>query len=158
MRIAPLPAGSPWIETIARRQFEYWGALTGFASAEAYSRFLALAADADGLPTILVASDGGRFIGSVNVLASEMTIRPELTPWLGQLFVDGSERSRGAGRRLIDAAVEHAASLGFRRLYLFTSGTLPDYYRAHGWRDVEEVEYLGRMRTIMNRCVRAGLG
>lgn len=89
------------------------------------------------------------FVGSVNLLASEMTIRPSLSPWMAQLFVPGTERSRGIGSALIDAAVARTAELGYRRLYLYTSGTLPGYYASRRWQLVEELEYLGKMRTVM---------
>ncbi|WP_283814728.1 GNAT family N-acetyltransferase [Bradyrhizobium sp. AUGA SZCCT0042] len=94
-------------------------------------------------------SRGAALLGSVNFLASEMTIRPELSPWLAQLFVVDAERGGGVGGALIDAVIDHAAELGFRRLHLYTSGTLPNYYASRGWRPIEEVEYLGRARTIM---------
>jgi hypothetical protein len=40
-------------------------------------------------------------------------------------------------------------ALGFRRVHLYTSGTLPEYYSALGWKPIEQVEYLGKPRTIM---------
>ena len=50
---------------------------------------------------------------------------------------------------LVNASIDHAAKLGFRRTYLYTSGTLPAYYASLGWQAIEEIEYLGKMRTIM---------
>jgi len=49
----------------------------------------------------------------------------------------------------VSASIDQAAALGFRRTYLYTSGTLPAYYASLGWRAIEEVEYLGKLRTIM---------
>ncbi|MBR1229692.1 GNAT family N-acetyltransferase [Bradyrhizobium sp. AUGA SZCCT0176] len=123
--------------------------MTGFESIREYERFLRTSTHSAGLPTVLVARRGAALLGSVNFLASEMTIRPELSPWLAQLFVVDAERGGGVGGALIDAVIDHAAELGFRRLHLYTSGTLPNYYASRGWRPIEEVEYLGRARTIM---------
>jgi len=89
------------------------------------------------------------FIGSVNLLENEMPIRPELSPWMGQLFVIDGERDRGVGRILVDAAIAHAATLGYRRLHLFTSGTLPQFYNSLGWKPLETIEYLGKLRSVM---------
>ena len=58
-------------------------------------------------------------------------------------------RSRGVGGALVDAAAAYARRLGHGRLFLFTTGTLPNYYRRRGWVDVDEVVYLDRVRTIM---------
>ena len=78
-----------------------------------------------------------------------MTIRPQFTPWLGQLFVSENRRAKGVGTGLLNAAIAYVGNLGYRQLFLFTSGTLPKYYGKRGWAEVEEVEYLGKMRTVM---------
>ena len=135
--------------SIAKLQFEFWGPLTGHGSADAYEQFLREAARSNGLPAVLVAIDAEGFLGSVNLLASEMTTRPALSPWMAQLFVVDSARSRGVGNALVRASIDHAARLGIRRTYLYTSGTLPAYYASLGWQAIEEVEYLGKARTIM---------
>ena len=135
--------------TIASLQFSYWGPLTGFSSAEQYERFLRDTAASQGLPTVLVATRRGAFAGSVNLIEREMTTRPSLSPWMAQLFVIEAERGRGIGNILVNASISHVVALGFRRVHLYTSGTLPEYYSALGWKPIERVEYLGKPRTIM---------
>ena len=147
--IEPLAPGSPWRVQMAADQFGLWGPLTGHASAASYEAFLEQAACSSALPRVLVAGLDGALLGSVNLLTQEMTIRPRLTPWLGQLFVTESQRSKGIGAQLLNAAIAYAGNLGHRRLFLFTSGTLPDYYRKRGWTEIEELSYLGKPRTIM---------
>jgi predicted N-acetyltransferase YhbS len=135
--------------SIAKLQFEFWGPLTGHRSADEYEQFLRKAARSTGLPAVLVAMHGETFLGSVNLLASEMTTRRTLSPWMAQLFAVDAERGRGVGNALVSASIDQATALGFRRTYLYTSGTLPAYYASLGWRAIEEVEYLGKLRTIM---------
>jgi len=149
LEIARLTAESALSKTIAAVQFAVWGPLTGYGSATDYEQFLCRAARSRHLPEVLVARRGTTFVGSVNLLASEMTIRPALSPWMAQLFVPGGQRSQGVGKALIDAAVARAAELGYPRLYLYTSGTLPGYYASRRWRSIEELEYLGKMRVVM---------
>jgi GNAT superfamily N-acetyltransferase len=149
LSIQPLESKSPWLIRVAADHFRHWGPLTGFNSQSAYEFFLRQAAQSVGLPRVLIASTGDSFLGSVNLLANEMTIRPRLKPWMGQLFVAESCRSLGIGAALVDAAVSYVEQLGYRQLFLFTSGTLPHYYRSRGWIDVEDVAYLGKVRTIM---------
>ncbi|NOJ43410.1 GNAT family N-acetyltransferase [Bradyrhizobium australiense] len=149
LEIERLAAGSGLATTIASLQFKFWGPLTGYNSLEEYERFLCGAAPSGPLPAVLVARRGPRFLGSVNLLISEMKIRPALSPWMAQLFVTDDARSQGVGNALVDAAVTHAADLGFRRIHLYTSGTLPSYYAMLGWKQIEEVEYLGKVRTVM---------
>jgi GNAT superfamily N-acetyltransferase len=146
--VAPLTPSS-LTKTIADIQFSFWGSLTGYRSAVDYECFLRRAAISSALPAVLIAMRNDDFIGSVNLLENEMPIRPELSPWMGQLFVIDEERDRGVGRILVDAAIAHAATLGYRRLHLFTSGTLPQFYNSLGWKPLETIEYLGKLRTVM---------
>jgi hypothetical protein len=140
---------------IAADQFEYWGPLTGHSSQSSYEAFLEQAARSAALPRVLIASMGGMLLGSVNLLTNELPIRPQFTPWMGQLFIAKSRRSNGIGAALIDAAACHVAKLGYHQLFLFTSGSLPGYYRNRGWIDVEDVTYLGKVRTIMRLTINA---
>jgi predicted N-acetyltransferase YhbS len=149
LQVGRLPVHLDMPATIAGLQFALWGALTGYNTAAEYEQFLSEAAYSRGLPTVLVARRGESFVGSVNLLAREMTIRPALSPWMAQLFVVGAERGKGVGNALVKAALTYATGLGFRRVYLYTSGALPSYYRGLGWTALEEVEYLGKRRTIM---------
>jgi GNAT superfamily N-acetyltransferase len=154
--IDPLTPHSPWRAQMAADQYDYWGPLTGHGSLTAYQAFLEQAARSRALPRVLVARLDTTLLGSVNLLTNEMAARPQLTPWLGQLFVPESHRAKGIGTRLLDAAVAYIESLGYRQLFLFTSGTLPDYYSKRGWTEIETVSYLGRARTIMRFDIDAG--
>lgn len=149
LKIARLTEETGLARTIAALQFAFWGPLTGHSSAADYEQFLRGVTRSHRLPEVLVARRGTVFVGSVNLLASEMTIRSALSPWMAQLFVPGTERSQGIGSALIDAAVVRTAELGYRRLFLYTSGTLPAYYASRGWQPIEELEYLGKTRVIM---------
>jgi predicted N-acetyltransferase YhbS len=82
----------------------------------------------------------GQLLGSANLVACDLPPRPELTPWLAQLFVEPNRRRHGVGAALVRAALERARQCGYRRFYLYTSGTLPQYYRRRGWREVERLE------------------
>jgi predicted N-acetyltransferase YhbS len=150
LTVQPLEPKSPWVPQIAADQFAYWGPLTGYSSRSLYEAFLEQAARSAALPRVLTASrDGKTLLGSVNLLPNEMPIRPQFSPWMGQLFVAGTQRSAGIGAALVGAAASYVEQLGHRHLFLFTSGTLPLYYRRRGWIDVEDVAYLGKVRTIM---------
>ena len=48
------------------------------------------------------------------------------------------------------AAIAHARRCGFNAVYLYTSGTLPQYYARLGWTEIERVDYLGKERAVMN--------
>lgn len=149
LKIEPLTIESGLPATIAALQFSFWGTLTGYASSAEYEHFLRSVACSRQLPIVLVARRASTFLGSVNLLACEMKVRPELSPWMAQVFVVDSERGRGVGNALVEASISRLAELRFRRVHLYTSGTLPAYYAAIGWKPIEQIEYLGKLRTVM---------
>ncbi len=83
-------------------------------------------------------------------MTCDLPARPALTPWLAQLFVEPTQRKQGVGAALVRAVLRRAAESGYHRAYLFTSGTLPDYYARLGWQPVERIPYLGKERTVMD--------
>jgi GNAT superfamily N-acetyltransferase len=83
---------------------------------------------------LLAARDGGRVVGTVQVVRAESengAHRAEVQ----RLAVLGAFRGRGLGRLLLDAAVERARTMGLRLLWLTThadSGS-DRFYAAVGW-------------------------
>lgn len=149
MQILNLSIAPDWIPFIAQKHFQYWGPLTGADTVETYTAFLQQASCANGLPSVLVARMGHEFLGSANLVACDCRLYPQLTPWLAQLFVEPSHRGSKIGTALTQAIIERAAELKFTRLFLYASGSLPNYYARLGWIKSEEFFYLGKSRTLM---------
>ena len=60
-------------------------------------------------------------------------VRPNLSPWIGDLVVDLKYQKQGIGKLLIAAAIMKAKELGFEKLYIFTfDPTIVEYYRRLG--------------------------
>lgn len=137
------------IDTLSQAQFELWGPLTGRNTLEEYRELLHLAAESKSLPITLVAVENATILGSVNVLENDLPLRPDIAPWLAQLFVFPNFRRQGAGAFLVAGAIAEARKLNRPIIYLYTSGTLPDYYEKLGWSRMEEIAYLGKRRVIM---------
>jgi len=147
--IADLAEQLAWLPVLARWHFDQWGPLTGADSLQGYVALLDRAAASRTVPSVLVAAAAGELLGSANLVASDLPLRPDLTPWLAQLFVPLARRRAGVGAALVRAILERAGQCGYPCVYLYTSGTLPAYYGRLGWRTVERLTYLQRERTVM---------
>ena len=99
------------IDTLSEAQFELWGPLTGRNTLEEYRKLLHFAAESESLPTTLVAVENATVLGSVNVLENDLPLRPDIAPWLAQLFVFPNFRRRSAGALLIAGAIAEARKL-----------------------------------------------
>jgi GNAT superfamily N-acetyltransferase len=137
------------IPLLAKWHYRQWGDLTGASSQHDYQKLLSTHAFSQCIPMTLLALNGNRLLGSVNIVESDLDMRPELTPWLAQLYVAPEQRGRGIGSTLVRAAVARTTDLGFDALYLYTSGALPIFYESMGWTTRETVQYKGKDRTVM---------
>src|SRR5262249_42594484 len=115
MLIEDLRFHADWISTIARWHFDQWGTLTRAQTFEGYVELLEAAAAGSGVPSVLVAFRDSILLGSVSLVACDMSIRPSLTPWLAMLFIAPEYRNQGIGAALVHAAQGRTQALGFRR-------------------------------------------
>jgi GNAT superfamily N-acetyltransferase len=82
----------------------------------------------DDMPLAYVALYDDLLVGSCSLQLND-GIRPDLSPWLGDLIVDLAYQKQGIGKMLINSAKDKARELGFSKLYLFIfDPTLSDYY------------------------------
>jgi GNAT superfamily N-acetyltransferase len=101
------------------------------------------------IPTMYVAMIDSVPIGSAAIVALDMDIRLDLTPWLASVYVVPKHRNRGFGSALVAHVMRRAKRQGVKRLYLFT----PDqehFYVHLGWKRLEKVSYRGTEVTIMS--------
>ena len=102
------------------------------------------------VPTTFVALDGGRPVGSISLLASDLDGWEHLTPWVASVYVVPARRGQGLGRRLVARAVEEARALGVPAVYLWTAGQ-EGYYARLGWSPLCRAAPHGRDVVIMRR-------
>jgi predicted N-acetyltransferase YhbS len=92
------------------------------------------------IPTALVAHEGGRFLGTVSIIACDEDTRPQYTPWVAALWVEPEHRRRRIGAVLVERAVECAFGTGARRVYLLARPHRHSYYEGRGWFVIEQAE------------------
>jgi GNAT superfamily N-acetyltransferase len=86
--------------------------------------------------TLLGFADG-KLAASAALLTEDVLPFPEYSPWLGTVVVDPTLRGRGFGRKIVQAAMSHAISLGLANLHLWTPHHRA-FYEKLGWEFVRE--------------------
>jgi GNAT superfamily N-acetyltransferase len=109
-------------------------------------------ANISSLPLALVAFQDEELVGTVSLKDQDLEIQPELTPWLGGLFVIPKWRRMGVASTLIQRVIEEAQRLKLRQLYLWTTSAESLYLKL-GWSEVERTDYCGQRIVIMRREV-----
>ncbi len=105
-------------------------------------------AQIEALPMAVVALADGVVIGTGALKTDDLPLRPNLTPWLGGMFVDPSFRNRGVGGALVERLLLEARRLRMTRLYLWTPAS-ESLYARHGCATIERLEYCGYQIALM---------
>lgn len=91
-------------------------------------------ATANTLPLTFLMLKDDRIIGFYQLNEQEYLVRKDLSPWIGPLFVDKSERGQGLGAVLLQHARLTAGGLGYEKVYLTTDHI--QYYEKYGFREI----------------------
>lgn len=94
------------------------------------------------LPVGLVALEGNQPVGVAALKQESLPTHRHLSPWAAAGFVLPTHRGAGIGGRLLDALVERAATLGYRRVYCGTA-TATTLLRRSGWSELELIRHEG---------------
>jgi GNAT superfamily N-acetyltransferase len=125
--------GKVWMPEISIEEIEFW-----------YQEELN-----DFMPLAYVALYNEIPVGSCTLQLND-GIRPDLSPWLGDLVIDPKYQRQGIGKMLVDIATKKAKELGFEKLYLFTfDPTIPKYYEQFGWKKIGMDEFKSYPVTVM---------
>ena len=150
MRIEPIALHRDQVATLAAWHHAQWGHLYSHWTYEVCRDELdEHASRTQGLPTTLLALEGGELLGSVSLVFEDA---PELqehgSPWLASLYVKPQARGRGVGARLAHAAVERAREEGVGELFLFTPEHR-DFYARLGWNEIARTALKGTPVDLM---------
>jgi len=136
-----LPEISSWL-------YDYWGCYYPDSGREKWERDLAGRLNKRQVPTAFVALRGGEARGTASLIADDLPIRPELTPWLADVFVPSEYRNRGIATKLVERVTAEVRLLGLDRFYLFTREA-KEFYLKIGWQLREAALYRDKEIHIM---------
>lgn len=148
MQIESIADHLDWVPLIAGWHWQEWGDTDPLGSQAQWTQGLAERTLRDQIPTTCVAVELGQAVGSVTLVAHDMDIRLDLSPWLAGVYVWPQARRHGVGSALVRHALGQVQRLGFPALYLYTHSARP-FYKRLGWKVIEEAVYHGRPVTIM---------
>jgi predicted GNAT family N-acyltransferase len=132
LEIYPLSEKPEYAETCAAWDFAHWGAITKDYS---YKTALVYYQDniaKDGLTETLIGCIDSKVICMGGLKESEHPDRTDLTPWIGDVYVQYFYRKNGYGHQMCKALQKLAKEkYGFNNIYLQTRD--PQFYQKAGW-------------------------
>jgi predicted N-acetyltransferase YhbS len=134
-QISDLRQEPEFFDTVADRIWRAWWKLSSYSL---IANGLAEALKCDPIPFAIVAHDGNEFLGSALGIASDMSDRPQYSPWVAAVWVEPQHRLKEVGRSLVGHAAKTLFARGFARIYLCSSPKRLNFYTRQGWVPIEE--------------------
>ena len=132
-------ADDPLFETVYDWNYRWWGRRDGISPAEVRCTLAHALNRGNRLPQTFVAVENGQALGMYQLsMIDDLYCRPDLYPWLIDVYVAEPCRGRGVGRALLETVPENARKAGLTELYLYT--THAGLYEKFGWIYAGEVD------------------
>ncbi len=136
------------IPTIAEWHVGQWGHILPDFTLYSYKEYLSSHYQKGGIPSLFVAIDNKKVIGTAALDDYDMDTHPEFSPWIASLCVDKDYGKKGVGTALINQVIEEAYSSGIKKIYLFTANQ-ERFLARFGWKLLFKEEYYGEMESVM---------
>ena len=115
-----------------------WGKAAGKTEDE-ITDFVSHAVCEGRVPQSFICYKDGYPVGSFQFGLTEPYTRPDLSPWLMNVFVREEYRGQGAGRAMMESVRGFAEDIGLDKLYLFTPHE--GFYEKFGWVKADSVTF-----------------
>lgn len=126
-----------FFDTICEWNYHWWGVRDG-KSYEQVRCNLEHSLNIHRLPQTYIAIIDNKAVGMYQfAMSDDLESRPDLYPWLINVYVDEKYRGIGVCRELMKSVIEHAKEANIQELYLYTKHV--GLYEKFGWKYVEEV-------------------
>ena len=132
-------AEGPLFEAVYDWNYRWWGKRDGISPQEVRCTLIHSVNRGDRLPQTFVAVEAGQALGMYQLsMIDDLYSRPDLYPWLIDVYVDEPFRGRGVCAALLQTVPQNARAAGLTELYLYT--THMGLYERFGWTFLEEVD------------------
>lgn len=132
--IAP---GENLVETMTEWMYGWWGEREGYTR-EAVRPYVQNSCQPR-LPCTFGLFADGQLLGMYQLRLEDLFVRPDLYPWLANVYLEPSARGRGLGGLMLSSVRDYAQRLSnFPQLYLYTAHQ--GLYEKHGWSFAGEID------------------
>ena len=140
------------LQMLTEWMYGWWGKKEGY-SKEAVGCYLSHSFGTDRLPQTFGLFLNGNLIGMYQFTNGDLFVRPDIYPWLANVYIDEKYRSAGYGRILLSSVRKSAEEAGLKELFLFTAHC--GLYEKFGWEFIEEIDTY--LEPRLQRLYRLGI-
>ena len=125
------------LNTITTWMYNWWGIKDGY-SFEAVKCFMQHSLQKDRLPKTYGLFLNDTIIGMFHLTYEDLAVRPDIYPWLANVYIDEKYRKMGYSKNLLEGVKNIAqSSLEFNELFLYTKHI--GLYEKFGWKYISQI-------------------
>lgn len=126
------------LNTITTWMYSWWGMAEGY-SLEAIQCYVKHGFQESRLPQTYGMFLGDKLIGTYQFRMDDLFVRPDIYPWLANVYIDEPYRNKGYGKVLLESIKSNAKQyLDFDEIFLFTKHI--GLYENYSWEFVSEID------------------
>lgn len=126
------------LNTMTRWMFDWWGKKDNYTF-DAVKCFVEHSLLADKLPQTYGLFLNNNIIGMFQLTYEDLKVRPDIYPWLANVYIDEKYRGKGYGRLLLESVKEIAKkSVEFAEIFLYTRHK--GLYEKFGWKLLDQID------------------
>ena len=126
------------LDKITNWNYEWWGKPSNY-SYEKVKCFLKYSMQKERIPQTYGLFLDNEIIGMFQFLLEDLDVRPDIYPWLANVYIDQKYRNKGYGRILIENVTKVAHNvIKFDELFLYTKHI--GLYEKFGWKYIGEID------------------
>ena len=132
------------LDTMTKWMYDWWGKAENYSYEAVYS-YMLHSLQEKRLPQTYGLFLDETLIGMYQFTMEDLFSRPDIYPWLANVYIDKAYRAYGYGRVLLNSVKKTAKKAGLKELYLFT--THEGLYEKFGWDFIQEIDTFLEPRT-----------
>ena len=132
------------LDTMTKWMYDWWGKAENYSYKAVYS-YMLHSLQGKRLPQTYGLFLDETLIGMYQFTMEDLFSRPDIYPWLANVYIDKAYRAYGYGRFLLNSVKKTAEKAGLKELYLFT--THEGLYEKFGWDFIQEIDTFLEPRT-----------
>ncbi len=126
--------------------FNWWGKKNGLTYEEVQC-YAEHSVNNSKLPQIFGLFLNNKIIGMYEFVLSDFEVRPDIYPWLANVYIDEKYRGKGYGRVMLETVKKSAQeNLNFNEIYLYTHHI--GLYEKFGWEFVSDFNTFSKVPKI----------
>ena len=134
------------LNTTTKWMYEWWGIENGYKYEDVYT-YMKNSYNKDKLPQTYIMYLNDKAIGMFQITYRDLFIRPDVYPWIANIYIDKEYRKKGYGKILISSINNIIQNdLSFNTIYLYTSHI--NLYEQYGWELIENLDENNRLYKL----------